>query len=159
MDKSGSLYGITEVGGPTGSGVIFRLKPTAYGRWQETILYSIPGGNKGSGPVGGVVIGKGGVLYGTTSAGGSTGCGVIYKLAPAGRDKWKYTAQHRDWQRGCIRLDRGGSSSTAKETCTAPPPPAAPTKSASPSNSRLSSADASALIARPITVCYRYFDI
>jgi uncharacterized repeat protein (TIGR03803 family) len=93
-DKSGNLYGTTEVGGDTGSGVIFRLKPGARGRWQETILYSIPGGKGGSGPVGGVVIGPGGILYGTTSAGGSTGCGVVYKLAPGAKDKWKYTVLH-----------------------------------------------------------------
>lgn len=93
MDKSGNLYGTTEVGGDTGSGVIFRLKPGARGRWQETILYSIPGGNQGSGPVGGVVIGKGGILYGTTSAGGR-GCGVVYKLAPGAEGKWKYTVLH-----------------------------------------------------------------
>ena len=32
-------------------------------------------------------------LYGTTIYGGS-GCGVVYKLAPAPRGKWTYTVLH-----------------------------------------------------------------
>ena len=83
MDKLGNLYGTTE------SGAIYRLAPHPRGAWKETILYDAPGE-----PVGGVVMDKSGALYGTTSAGGSTGCGVVYKLGPAHKGKWRYTVLH-----------------------------------------------------------------
>jgi uncharacterized repeat protein (TIGR03803 family) len=39
---------------------------------------------------------KAGNLFGTTIAGGSQcGCGVVYKLAPQAKGKWKYTVLHR----------------------------------------------------------------
>ena len=41
---------------------------SAGGVWTENTLYSFSGSD-GSAPNGGVVIGKGGVLYGTTSGG------------------------------------------------------------------------------------------
>jgi uncharacterized repeat protein (TIGR03803 family) len=38
---------------------------------------------------------KAGNLYGTTVyGGGPNGCGVLYKLAPTTKRKWKYTVLH-----------------------------------------------------------------
>jgi len=66
------------------------------GAWEETIVYSFQFGRSGNQPYAGVVMDKSGNLYGTTDAGGGpNGCGVIYKLAPAGNDKWKYSVLHR----------------------------------------------------------------
>src|SRR5690349_8994831 len=47
-------------------------------------LYNFSGnGQEGKGPAGGVVIGKGGVLYGTTYYGGiSPGWGTVFQLNP-----------------------------------------------------------------------------
>ena len=91
MDESGSLYGTTD------SGVIFKLTKGAHARWKETILYNITGGQGGTEPSAGVVLGKSGEMYGTTIAGGDPNCdcGVVYKLAPRHDGKWKYTVLHR----------------------------------------------------------------
>lgn len=95
MDSSGSLYGTTAGGGCCG-GVIFKLTPESSGRWKYTILYEFQGGVRGFEPNTGVVMDKAGNLYGTTDYGGdpNCGCGVIYKLAPAGKGKWTYTVLH-----------------------------------------------------------------
>ncbi len=93
MDSSGNVYGTTDVGG-AGYGTVFRLTPNADGHWTETILYDIPGGAKGDEPSAGVVVDKAGSLFGTTIAGGVSGCGVVFKLAPRGKGKWKYTVLH-----------------------------------------------------------------
>jgi len=94
MDGSGALYGTTENGGTYG-GVVFKLTPQGDGHWKENTVYDFPGGAKGWLPGAGVVMDKSGNLYGTTDGGGGpNGCGVIYKLAPAGKDKWKYSVLH-----------------------------------------------------------------
>ena len=60
------------------------------------VLYSFTGGTGGATPYGGLLRGRSGVLYGTTFQGGVSGicsgqgCGVVYKLDPAGN----YTVLH-----------------------------------------------------------------
>jgi uncharacterized repeat protein (TIGR03803 family) len=93
MDSSLNLYGTTEGGGCCG-GVVYKLTPKS-GGWKETILYAFLGGQSGNQPYAGVVMDKSGNLYGTTDGGGGpNGCGVIYKLAPAGKENWKYSVLH-----------------------------------------------------------------
>jgi uncharacterized repeat protein (TIGR03803 family) len=97
VDSSGALYGTTAGGGCSGcgGGVVFKLTPQTDGRWEETILYDFKGGAMGFEAGAGVVMDKSGNLYGTTIAGGSgCGCGVVYKLAPRPKGKWKYTVLH-----------------------------------------------------------------
>jgi uncharacterized repeat protein (TIGR03803 family) len=93
----GDLYGITEGGGATGNGTVYRMTWQSDGHWKETILYSFTGGANGSGPGGGVALDKAGNLYGTTVAGGDPNCdcGVVYKLTSQATGKWKYTVLHR----------------------------------------------------------------
>jgi len=91
MDSSGALYGTTQGGGSYG-GVVFKLTPKANGRWKETILHDFD--PSAYGPNAGVVMDKSGNLYGSTGNGGFQDCGVIYKLAPKPKDKWKYTVLH-----------------------------------------------------------------
>ena len=94
MDGSGALYGTTENGGAYG-GVVYKLTPKS-GGWTESTPYEFQGGAKGWLPDAGVVMDRSGNLYGTTDGGGnSSGCGVIYKLAPQPKGKWKYTVLHR----------------------------------------------------------------
>ncbi|MGA3318568.1 MAG: choice-of-anchor tandem repeat GloVer-containing protein [Candidatus Korobacteraceae bacterium] len=62
---------------------------TPYCPWIETPLYKFSGGADGSNPYGAtLVFDAAGNLYGTTFGGGggscSAGCGVVYKLTPAG---------------------------------------------------------------------------
>jgi len=100
MDNVGNLYGTTAEGGVTWCGevtcgTVFELAPTPGGRWKETLLYEFKGGAGGYFPYAGVVMDKAGNLYGATVyGGGPNGCGVLYRLAPGPKDKWKYTVLH-----------------------------------------------------------------
>jgi uncharacterized repeat protein (TIGR03803 family) len=68
-----------------GCGTVFSLTPPASkGRsWTEAVICAFPsvqGG--GARPVGGVVFGKGGSLYGTTELGGASNAGTVFALVP-----------------------------------------------------------------------------
>jgi uncharacterized repeat protein (TIGR03803 family) len=81
MDAAGNLYGTTYYGGANDVGLVYKLAHKGSG-WLLSPLYSFQGGHDGSGPVGGVTIGRDGNLYGTTSLGGQHGAGTVYKLSP-----------------------------------------------------------------------------
>jgi hypothetical protein len=103
FDKSGNLYGTTQLGGTTGycsnfapgCGIVYQLSPASSGAWKETILYSFQIAI-GGGPVAGVSFDKHGNLFGATLQGGlnycnlstSQGCGMVYELTPATGGKW-----------------------------------------------------------------------
>lgn len=81
LDSLGNVYGTTDYGGSGGWGTIFKLAPDG----TETILHSFDGAAGGSTPDGAVhIIRSSGDLYGTTISGGSSGNGIIYKLAADG---------------------------------------------------------------------------
>ncbi len=98
---AGELYGTTLYGGDspycgnTGCGVVYELKPEKTGSWKETVLHFFPAFN-GDGSVlyDGVVLDKSGSAYGATAKGGSTGCGVIFKLTRKADGKWDETVLH-----------------------------------------------------------------
>lgn len=108
IGPGGVLYGTTLWGGAgtacsKGCGTVYSLKPpsSSGGAWTETTLYSFPGGSDGNNPNGGVVIGKGGVLYGTTTVGGTGtacpgGCGTVFSLTPPASPggSWTETVLH-----------------------------------------------------------------
>ena len=84
IDKTGTIYG-TAGGGAFGAGTVFSLTPPSSGHsaWTENTLYSFAGNSDGSDPdVGGLVIGSGGVLYGTTIGGGTEDFGTVFSLTP-----------------------------------------------------------------------------
>jgi uncharacterized repeat protein (TIGR03803 family) len=98
-DSAGNLFGTT-LGGTTagicpatGCGVVFKVDQTG----KETVIYRFRGGADGAGPGGGLICDSAGNLYGTAGGGQtgancmSTGCGVIFKLDPTGRQ----TVLHR----------------------------------------------------------------
>jgi uncharacterized repeat protein (TIGR03803 family) len=78
------LYGTTSSGGTSNAGTVFSLTPPASpgGTWTETVLHSFTGGDDGDDPVGALVIGGNGVLYGTTSSGGASNAGTVFALKP-----------------------------------------------------------------------------
>ena len=95
-DGQGNFYGTTESGGGLGvcartanhhCGTVFMLAPPAAtgASWTETILHSFSGGSDGRSPEWGVVLDSLGNIYGTTVAGGRTGCrvgcGTVFELA------------------------------------------------------------------------------
>jgi len=90
---NGAIYGVTESGGASGIGTVFRLAPPAEegGAWTETLLHTFAGpGNGGDwGLPNGVVLGPGGALYGTAIGGLQVGhqgpctaCGTVFQLTP-----------------------------------------------------------------------------
>jgi uncharacterized repeat protein (TIGR03803 family) len=96
MDAAGTLYGTTTAGGdiPSGSyGTVFKMTPSG-SSYTFSSLYTFRGPEHGDGaiPFEPVTIAPGGVLYGTTIAGGANiacadgeaGCGVVFRLTPSG---------------------------------------------------------------------------
>ena len=85
LGPKGELYGTTEYGGISIGGTAFELTPPASpgGVWMETVLHSFTGEDgDGLNPYAGLVLGPNGVLYGTTTAGGTSGNGIVFELTP-----------------------------------------------------------------------------
>jgi hypothetical protein len=99
VGKNGVLYGTTSSAGSAasdsacpssyyviaGCGIVFELTPptTPGGQWTETILHSFSGQDgDGAGPAAGLALRSTGVLYGTTSAGGTAGKGTVFATKP-----------------------------------------------------------------------------
>ena len=74
----GNLYGTTSEGGQYGSGTVYELKHRG-SSWTLSTLYNFTGGSDGAYPYGRVTAGPGGILYGTTAAGGD-GFGTVFTL-------------------------------------------------------------------------------
>lgn len=96
-DSAGNLYGATSAGGGSsscgdGCGVVYELQH-GQGGYTERILHVFTAGRDGALPIASLLLGKNGVLYGTTNGGGTgtcsapsepAGCGVVFKLTPSG---------------------------------------------------------------------------
>lgn len=82
LDKSGNLYGTTQYGGASNRGTIFSLDP---GNGTQTVLYSFSGPPDGAYPQGQLTF-QGTDLYGTTTEGGSSNNGTIFKLSSGGSE-------------------------------------------------------------------------
>jgi uncharacterized repeat protein (TIGR03803 family) len=81
LDAAGNLYGVTELGGDYGAGVVFKLSP-AGGTWKFTTLYAFRGLPDAGFPYGGLIADAAGRLYGTTYFGGTNGMGAVFELGP-----------------------------------------------------------------------------
>jgi uncharacterized repeat protein (TIGR03803 family) len=83
-DTAGNFYGTTNLGGPAGQGVVFKLAADG----AETVLHAFTGGSDGGMSQAGLIADEAGNLYGTATQGGSgcsgDGCGTIFKVAPNG---------------------------------------------------------------------------
>jgi uncharacterized repeat protein (TIGR03803 family) len=86
-DYAGSLYGTTSGGGRSGSGAVFRIDAAG----KETVLHSFTGAADGAAPWSGLIRDSAGRLYGTTSGGGASGNGVVYRLDTAGMETVLYS--------------------------------------------------------------------
>jgi uncharacterized repeat protein (TIGR03803 family) len=93
LDTAGNVYGTTTGGGTGVVGTVFELSPTknADKPWKETVLYNFTGNADGGEPIGGLLGGPNGVLYGTSSAYGTNNNGNIYQLTPPANGKGTWT--------------------------------------------------------------------
>jgi uncharacterized repeat protein (TIGR03803 family) len=82
LDAAGNLYGTTASDGAHNEGSVFKVTHNGTG-WTCTDLHDFPG-QQGDGevPIGGVTVDASGNLYGTTSAGGANGAGVVWEITP-----------------------------------------------------------------------------
>ena len=96
-DAKGNLYGTTYYGGKNGVGSVFKLKLDSGGKYSESVLYSFKPANDSNFPTSTLTFDTSGDLYGTTSAGGESGCGcgTVFKLTPGSGRRWKESTVHR----------------------------------------------------------------
>lgn len=81
LDAAGNLYGTTFGGGVNGMGAVYQLKHIGSGYFHYQ-LHAFTGGTDGAVPIGGVIFGPDGQLYGTTYNGGYEDSGVVFSLHP-----------------------------------------------------------------------------
>jgi uncharacterized repeat protein (TIGR03803 family) len=112
LDGLGNIYGTTDYGGTSSAGVIFKIASDG----TESLLHSFGGAGDGSYPDGAVtLIPSTGDFYGTTESGGSSGNGVIYKLAAGGKYKvlHSFAANEGSFVRGRLIRNKGNFYGTA----------------------------------------------
>ena len=80
LGSDGHFYGTTCNGGLHNEGSVFKMTSAGV----ITVLYSFTGGNDGKCPQAPPVEGVDGKYYGTTSAGGLSGAGTVYKVTSGG---------------------------------------------------------------------------
>lgn len=80
--SDGNFYGTTTGGGGFGGGTVFKITPSGV----ESVLWSFGGNADGRYPQAGVVQGRDGNLYGTTSLGGPEDRGIVFKLSLSGTE-------------------------------------------------------------------------
>ena len=83
FDKAGNLYGVTVAGGTYNAGIVYRL--SAASGWSETILHTFTGSADGGNPVCDLVFDQAGVLYGTTTSGGTARHGTVFGVTGPAR--------------------------------------------------------------------------
>jgi uncharacterized repeat protein (TIGR03803 family) len=80
VDSKGTFYGTTQYGGlPSNGGTVFSLKQEG-GTWVENVIFSFKLSNDQL-AASGVLLGKGGALYGTTIGSGMN-AGAVFKIQP-----------------------------------------------------------------------------
>jgi uncharacterized repeat protein (TIGR03803 family) len=108
FDSAGNLYGTTAYGGTWGQygcsfgwscGTVFKLVQSSSG-WTESVVYSLQGGTDGGNPLGGVIFGADGYLYGTTSWGGSSGGGTVFSINHPGLAPYPLSGSTNDYLPG-----------------------------------------------------------
>jgi uncharacterized repeat protein (TIGR03803 family) len=89
FDSQGAIYGTTEFGTDTNVGTVFQLQNRGGAQWVETQLWAFHGGSvDGAYPEQGVIFDSDGNLYGTTTGGGTSGAGTVFKLTHNPNGSW-----------------------------------------------------------------------
>ena len=114
FDSEGNLYGTTWGSGAHGYGTIFKLTPSANGRWAKQVLYNfcaLSNCSDGALPLAGVTVEATGNLYGATSTGGSGDVGTIFELTPSspGPGGWTFSVLFEFGSDVNLILDQSGN--------------------------------------------------
>jgi len=99
LDRSGNLYGTAFSGGNNGNGSVFELRKLTggSGTWREKALYLFNDGNDGSGPMGSLLFGAHGDLYGTTAVATNRNAqGNVFRMKPpfGNAGAWDFSVLH-----------------------------------------------------------------
>jgi len=113
VGSGGVLYGVTAntgVNNPASYGTVYSLTPPATpgDAWTETVLHTFSV-TDGDHPTGGITIGDGGILYGTTYQGGSSNQGVAFSLTPP-------ASAGAPWTETILHSFAGGSDGSLPES-------------------------------------------
>ena len=83
VDQAGKIYGTTTLAAANNAGTIFQQRKLSEGQWRLSILHQFqPSDGDGTTPLGRLVFGPEGLLYGTTYSGGANNCGSVYEIGP-----------------------------------------------------------------------------
>jgi uncharacterized repeat protein (TIGR03803 family) len=94
-DSAGNLYGTTDQGGISDSGVLFKLTPGG----TESVLHNFEDSSSdGAYPTGNLTQDSSGHLYGTTAYGGASDYGTVFEVTPSGGESLlhSFAARHSD---------------------------------------------------------------
>jgi uncharacterized repeat protein (TIGR03803 family) len=80
LGTDGNFYGVTEGGGSSNNGTVFKITPAG----ALTTLYSFSGSD-GESPAESLTLGPDGNFYGTTEYGGSFSDGTVFQITPSGQ--------------------------------------------------------------------------
>ena len=95
FDAKGNIYGTTYYDGEDEVGAVYELSPKDRGEWKERELYSFKdNGSDGASSISNLVQDASGNLYGTTSAGGTSNLGTIFKLTSGAHHSWTESVVH-----------------------------------------------------------------
>jgi uncharacterized repeat protein (TIGR03803 family) len=102
FDRSGNLYGTTSLGGSTGNGTVFELRPpsSTNSTWTEIVLYNFQGApNDIAQPAESLILDRSGNLFGTTFRSDGPylyNCGAVFELQPpaVSGEAWTETVLH-----------------------------------------------------------------
>lgn len=92
VDAKGDLFGTTSKGGGNADGTVFELVPQGNGQYTFVTLHRFAGAD-GQLPMAGVTVDVYGDVFGTTSAGGANGDGVVFELVPT-NGSFTYSVLH-----------------------------------------------------------------
>jgi uncharacterized repeat protein (TIGR03803 family) len=107
--NDGALYGTTEIGGSSGSGTVFKINTDGSGFTVLLAFSSIPG-DIAAYPVGRLVQGTDGTLYGTTQQGGNNGSGTVFKISPDGQNyQVLYSFAYAAWPAAGLTIGPDGA--------------------------------------------------
>jgi uncharacterized repeat protein (TIGR03803 family) len=81
IGPNGALFGTTLAGGSANRGTVFELSPSG-ATWTLTVLHSFTGAGDDGAEPNGLVVDSAGNIWGSTEAGGTSGNGTVFGVAP-----------------------------------------------------------------------------